>query len=516
MQRVTTTVLNNVFQQADLTNRATCPNLDRGAVPGNAVCYYNYTKQNPSEPYILRDATGKQLNILDCFCVSPTVNVAVDAEASRLPNQVPAAPTYYLAPPADAAGVTNVEYLLSPSPNTTCASFPNGPADCWLEPDHYCREPSGTIEGLSCQPNAAVGSKFGGCVPDGQGGSLQGWQCVPTTWDCVPHNGTRMCQINPNNAGRYTSQQACLAAHCEDCQDKNFCNNHGVCSHNQCICTENFTGADCSCPPKGSQSGSGCKGCDWPDLATLQKCGGPCDTYCGNQGNGLECLCACSDCKGCTGPCKPNGCFRVGTQVLMQDRTTKSIETISTGDHVLSYVNSNSHIQPSEVGNEKVFQRLPLGFFWYGFNDVTPFFTANHPFLTWNGKWVALDPEGAKDENPDLLCDQMKIGQTLRRWKNGEYEPFIIRRITVDPSDGTEEMHGLYLLGEKSYHANGFCVKMNYPLFTKERLRKQWRKMTMDERKSLLEKLKSAQPEMKKWLGSSWFREMMKVAEEQV
>lgn len=413
-------------------------------------CFYNHTKQDPSVPYIDQDWTGNDVLVNDCFCIasfpkdrpSPTNNTG-----SSQPD------VYYLATPPLTAPTINAEPFFSPnSTNGICSSYPNGPDDCANTQSGYCLTPDGQIEALACNNENSTATMMQGCQMNASGGYLQLWQCVPSTWDCVSTSArARSCEINYNGNGAFTSKKACRASNCENCANNGYCNGRGSCANNICYCTGGYFTDDCTCPPLGTGQG----GCDWPDLNTLEKCGDLCQSANIAEDFG-RCLPGWLVLNVSRGNCPPfGGCFRSGGMVLLQDNTGIAIQDTREGQKIITVQGTVATIESLRSHNI-----MPSESYWYGINDDDPFFTSNHPLLTFDGKWVALNPQVANQETPGLACEKMKVGQSLRKWQGSKYQEVVIKRITIDVPKQNEKMYELNLIGGDSYHINGYAVKM--------------------------------------------------------
>ena len=95
-------------------------------------------------------------------------------------------------------------------------------------------------------------------------------------------------------------------------------------------------------------------------------------------------------------------CFIEGTQVLMADGTYKNIEWMEIGESVKGNSGNNTvlDLDPTLLGNRLL----------YGFNDGTPFVTAEHPFMTTEG-WKSINPQATIDENVEGFETLSDIGQ---------------------------------------------------------------------------------------------------------
>jgi hypothetical protein len=178
--------------------------------------------------------------------------------------------------------ITNVEFIYSAPPISDCAEYPNGPSDCSKCVSGYCAP-----YGMGCAPGYFP-TKIGPCIKTKDGGSIQGWQCLPATYDLHSVN-CQSCDLNPYGLGQYASLEACQG------EIKNTqCSGNGICSMGNCNCSSGYVTADCSvkCPTKGRHCcASPCAGdrCDWPNKITAQYCGSHGDSYCCDTYYGWTC-----------------------------------------------------------------------------------------------------------------------------------------------------------------------------------------------------------------------------------
>ncbi|MEA2598662.1 MAG: hypothetical protein QOF01_5131 [Thermomicrobiales bacterium] len=117
----------------------------------------------------------------------------------------------------------------------------------------------------------------------------------------------------------------------------------------------------------------------------------------------------------CSGQCgKPDAtgrrrcfssCFVAGTRVAMADGTSRAIERVEVGEHVLGQHGRTNRVV--EVERPMLGSRL-----LYALNDSSFFVTAEHPFMTETG-WKAIDPAATAVENPTLSVGRLKVGDRL-------------------------------------------------------------------------------------------------------
>ena len=193
------------------------------------------------------------------------------------------------------------------------------------------------------------------------------------------------------------------------------------------------------------------------------------------------------------------GCFIAGTKVTLSNGFDLLIEKQSMGVKILAIGGETSTITDEYVehtldAREKIF----------GFNDDTPFAALHHPFWTTEG-WKCLDPEMAKEENPDIDFKLLQVGDIVFRAVQTDpllYEPVKVHRFNFTTLTAPTKIYGLHLDGPRSYHANSYIVAANYPVLTKKRVREGMKKLTEEERESLKSALTSAKRELTTVLGS--------------
>lgn len=182
------------------------------------------------------------------------------------------------------------------------------------------------------------------------------------------------------------------------------------------------------------------------------------------------------------------GCFIAGTVVVVVSKDGKSIEhvpieQVQAGDLVVSHNGSLS-----VVSDEPVVRQLQEDVTIYGIKaqqkemDLCPFFTKGHPFWTAEGGWCAVCPRCANAENEWMRAKMLGVGSTVFKVRHARVKrnkPYKVKVIydRVRITELTERVvskpvvYGLHFReGERSYHANGFLVGLNYPELTATRL----------------------------------------------
>jgi len=153
---------------------------------------------------------------------------------------------------------------------------------------------------------------------------------------------------------------------------------------------------------------------------------------------------------------------------------------------------------------EYVENTLPAGHQLFGINDDMPFASVNHPFWTTEG-WKCLDPEGAKQENPDVDFKLLQVGDVVFKIAQTNpllYQPIRISKLTFRTLSEPTKIYGLHLDGPRSYHANRYVVAANYPILTKKRVQEGMKLLNEQETRKLASAITSARSELTKVLGS--------------
>ena len=193
------------------------------------------------------------------------------------------------------------------------------------------------------------------------------------------------------------------------------------------------------------------------------------------------------------------GCFIAGTVVKKSNGDEIPIEMQSDGTKVLALGG-----ETTTITDEFVEHTLNVGQKLVGFNEDTPFAALHHPFWTTEG-WKCLDPDTAKEENPDVNFKMLQVGDIIFRIAQTSpllYKPVKIHNFNFVTLQRQTKIYGLHLDGPRSYHANGYAVMANYPVLTKKRIQKEMKKLSEEEKLRLQSALSSVKPELTEILGS--------------
>ncbi|CAF1327807.1 unnamed protein product [Rotaria sp. Silwood1] len=173
--------------------------------------------------------------------------------------------------------------------------------------------------------------------------------------------------------------------------------------------------------------------------------------------------------------CSPpdSSCFSGQTLIIMHDKKQKPISQVRPGDYVLTPVyhmfHSRLSLIPQVHGIARVafVEQRNLGQrSLYGINNIEPFFTSEHIFLTPNGQAVAISPMAMSIEDPSWTIDdvgQMKVNETiLFNIFNNET---MINNITLKSSKSLDSniVYSLILDSIHQFYANGFLVSDLFP-----------------------------------------------------
>ena len=104
------------------------------------------------------------------------------------------------------------------------------------------------------------------------------------------------------------------------------------------------------------------------------------------------------------------GCFVSGSQVLMADFTTKSIESVVIGDLVIS--------KTGKANKVIKLHHHPMEDRWLFKVNESLEMTDSHPILTTQG-WKSLNPEKTREIHPDLvIAGKLDIGDSVKKYDN--------------------------------------------------------------------------------------------------
>lgn len=153
-------------------------------------------------------------------------------------------------------------------------------------------------------------------------------------------------------------------------------------------------------------------------------------------------------------------CFVAGTRILMADGEERPIETLQAGERVRDQYGRSNRILAVErvlLGERRL----------YGLNQLAPFFTAEHPFLTTRG-WAAIAPAMTRTENPTLAVLPLFTGMHLLGWSetgsagNLALAPqpalLLVESLCWIDAPPTTALFNLILDGSHSYIANELIV----------------------------------------------------------
>lgn len=184
-------------------------------------------------------------------------------------------------------------------------------------------------------------------------------------------------------------------------------------------------------------------------------------------------------------------CFAAGTPVHLASGEVTPIEAVRGGDRLLA--DKGTVAVCTEEDSARL---LAVPQTIYGINDVTPFVSAAHLFLTATGP-RAIDAASASAINPDIPVGQLKVGDKLLRLAATQpvtVEEVAVERFTTRELPAGDSLFALVLSGPQSYFASGFLVAANYPALTEARIADGIAALTPAEREQLLTIMQPVMP----------------------
>ena len=128
----------------------------------------------------------------------------------------------------------------------------------------------------------------------------------------------------------------------------------------------------------------------------------------------------------------------------MADGSLKPIDQVLAGDMVQGSLQSNKV--------EKVIVFADDNRWLYSLNGGKYFVTEVHPFMTKGGVWKAFDPVAARKENPQLVIEQLKVGDVLVT-RSGSVELTNFDRIWQK-----QTVYNIVVTNSHDYYADGYLV----------------------------------------------------------
>ena len=157
-------------------------------------------------------------------------------------------------------------------------------------------------------------------------------------------------------------------------------------------------------------------------------------------------------------------CFTGETLVMLSDGSSKMIKNIEIGDKIIGWggtYNTVSHVEIYENYFKTKDRQI------YGFNNINPFFTDGHVFMTTEG-WKSINPEQTLIELPNFIVKKLQVGDIMFKLnhKNGKmiYEPIPIKKFTSKIIPDDKLLYNLGIVGNYSYHANSFATHNMYDI----------------------------------------------------
>ena len=145
---------------------------------------------------------------------------------------------------------------------------------------------------------------------------------------------------------------------------------------------------------------------------------------------------------------RDSSCFIAGTEVIMENGTTKAIEDVEIGDVLIGWNGDNTVVEfdRPKLGDRRL----------YSINGGQFFVTSEHPFYTQSG-WAAIEPEATARENPELAEEvgTLTIGDRIQLADGGRA---LVREIEDHSFDPDTQLYNFKLDGDNTYYANDMLV----------------------------------------------------------
>jgi hypothetical protein len=143
------------------------------------------------------------------------------------------------------------------------------------------------------------------------------------------------------------------------------------------------------------------------------------------------------------------GCFVAGSQVLMADFTTKSIESVVIGDSVIS--------KTGKANKVIKLHHHPMEDRWLFKVNESLEMTDSHPILTTQG-WKSLNPEKTREIHPDLvIAGKLNLGDSVRKYDN--FQQFYVEEVkTLAKRKTLIPVFNLDVDGDDTFIVDNFVV----------------------------------------------------------
>ncbi|MDJ1471480.1 Hint domain-containing protein [Cytophagaceae bacterium DM2B3-1] len=147
-------------------------------------------------------------------------------------------------------------------------------------------------------------------------------------------------------------------------------------------------------------------------------------------------------------------CFAAGTQITMADHSTQAIESIKSGDYVLSFDTNRNTLISAKV--TRLITARHTRMTKIAFSDREIIVTEDHPFWVENKQWASVNPERSNDSYlQNQAVQQLAIGDKI-------WLPQANKYTTVQEMEIIEESQLSYTIeleNGDSFIANGMLVK---------------------------------------------------------
>ena len=157
-------------------------------------------------------------------------------------------------------------------------------------------------------------------------------------------------------------------------------------------------------------------------------------------------------------------CFTGDTQIIMSDGSYKLIKNIEIGDKIIGWGGTINTVTCLEIYDDVKSSQI------YGFNNITPFFTDGHVFMTTDG-WKSINPKQTELELPGFKVQRLQVGDIIFKIKYNNrkisYKPITIKSLSHTNLQD-DKLYNLGIQGNNSYHANNFATHNMYHIHDSE------------------------------------------------
>jgi hypothetical protein len=155
-------------------------------------------------------------------------------------------------------------------------------------------------------------------------------------------------------------------------------------------------------------------------------------------------------------------CFAAGTNVLLADMSEKSIESIRTGDYILTFNSQTNQLLQTTVTQLVTARHSNL--IRLTFDDREIIVTDDHPFFTEHLQWASVNPDKS---NYSYLQDKFVTQLSISDKVFVPAEDKFIKLLKIEPVSDEQLTYTIEISSGDSFIANGLMVKTETVKWTK-------------------------------------------------